>query len=364
MKKMLAMILALAMAVSLCACAGSGGSGSSGNSGSSSGSGSSAGGDSAATEDFTPVTWKFGNQHNSTQIATIIDKEIAEEIEAATEGRVQIDLYTDSALGDYTSVFDELMLGTVQMANITGVDTYGGLLNAAMIPYLLTDWEQCNVAYRPDGVIFGAVSELLEGLGVKLMGFVPEDFVGIGTQKELTNANVPGAEKGALIRVPMTDVFALSTMDLGFRTSSIAYSDSYAALQTGVVDGMDGNGALATCTAFGDVTKYFYNYQHLCEATMILISASAWNELLPQDQEAITKIIYDKCTEIPGRAQALEEEYMAKMTADYGIEIVNFTPEELEAFAASCREKVWPQLAEAYPDGFLDEVLADIQGNM
>lgn len=356
MKKAFATILALTLALSLAAC------------GSEPASPTPSAPDSpkssSSVEEFTPVTWKFGNQHNSTQIATIIDKEIAEEIETATEGRVKIDLYTDSALGDYTSVFDELMLGTVQMANITGVDTYGGLLNAAMIPYLLTDWDQCNVAYRPDGVIFGAVSELLDGLGVKLMGFVPEDFVGIGTQKELTNATVPNAEKGALVRVPMTDVFALSTMDLGFRTSSIAYSDAYAALQTGVVDGMDGNGALATCTAFGDVTKYFYNYQHLCEATMILISAQAWNALLPEDQEAITEIIYNKCTEIPERAQALENEYMEKMTADYGIEIVNFTSEELEGFAASCRENVWPQLAQAYPDGFLDKVLADIQNNM
>ena len=350
MKRIFALIFAFAMAMSLVACGGNDASTS----------------DNTETdpEDFTPVTWKFGNQHNSLQIATIIDQEIVEEIEAATEGRVQIELYTDSALGDYTSVFDELMLGTVQMANITGVDTYGGLLNAAMIPYLLTDWDQCNIAYRPDGVIFREVSNLLDGLGVKLMGFVPEDFVGIGSQVELTNANIPGAEKGALIRVPMTDVFALSCMDLGFRTSSISYSDSYAALQTGVVDGMDGNGALATCTAFGDVTNYFYNYQHLCEATMILISASAWDELLPQDQEAITEIIQNKCMEVPERAKALEEEYMEKMTSEYGIEIVNFTPEEMEAFAASCRENVWPQLAEAYPEGFLDEVLADIQNNM
>ena len=356
MKRFFAFVLALAMMLPLVACGGTDTSSDSG--------GDSSGAAAGSTEDFTPVVWKFGNQHNSTQIATVIDKEIVEEIEAATEGRVQIDLYTDSALGDYTSVFDELMLGTVQMANITGVDTYGGLLNAAMIPYLLTDWDQCNVAYRPDGVIFREVSGLLDGLGVKLMGFVPEDFVGIGSQVELTNANVPGAEKGALIRVPMTDVFALSCMDLGFRTSSIAYSDSYAALQTGVVDGMDGNGALATCTAFGDVTKYFYNYQHLCEATMILISAAAWDELLPQDQEAITEIIQNKCAEVPERAKALEQEYMDKMVADYGIEIVNFTPEEMEAFAESCRKNVWPQLAEAYPEGFLDEVLADLENNL
>lgn len=354
-RKLSTLILTFALALSLAACGGQADPTPPAQSAS-----INSGGDDVSA--FTPVTWKFGNQHNAQQIATVIDKELVEEIEAATEGRVKIELYTDSALGDYTSVFDELMLNTVQMAHITGVDTYDGRLNAAMIPYLMTDWDQCNRAYRADGYIFSQVSEVLDGLGIRLMGFCPEDFVGIGTQKAATAANVPGVEKDILCRVPMLDVFALSTKDLGFRCSSIAYSDSYAALQTGVVEGMDGNGALATCTAFGDVTKYFYDYKHLCESTMILISAQAWEQLLPQDQEAITKIIYAKCEEIPARAEALENEYMEKMKTDYNIEIVRFTDEELNAFAESCRENVWPQLAKSYPEGFLDNILADIQG--
>ena len=352
MKKTISILLMLAMVCGMIACAPMPGtSGQNGKSQSAQ----------VAPEDFEPVVWKFGNQHASTQIATIIDKELEQEIEEATEGRVQIELYTDSALGDYISVFDELMLNTVQMAHITGNDTYDGRLNSAMIPYLLTDWSQCNHAYRPDGFIFSQVQEVCQGLGIRLMGFCPEDFVGIGSQKAVTNANVPHEEKGILCRVPMTDVFALSTKDLGFRVSSIAYSDSYAALQTGVVDGMDGNGALATCTAFGDVTKYFYDYRHLCEATMILISQSAWDQILEQDQEAITNIIYKKCEEIPERAKALEDEYMEKMTSEFGIEIVHFTDEEYEAFAESCRENVWLQLAENYPEGYLDKVLEDIE---
>lgn len=307
------------------------------------------------------VTWKFGNQHNSTQIATIIDKEIAEEIEQATEGRVKIELYTDSSLGDYTSIFDELMLNTVQMANITGVDTYDARLNAAMIPYLMTSYEQCNHAYRPDGFIFSQVSEVLEGLNIRLMGFVPEDFVGIGTRKKIVDPEIPGKEKGILCRVPMLDVFALSTKDLGFRVSSIAYSDAYAALQTGVVDGMDGNGFLATCTAFGDVINYFYDYRHLCEATMILISQEAWDGISKTDQDIISEIIYKKCQEIPKRAEKLENEYMEKMKEEYGIEIIRFTKEELESFAESCRKNVWPELAKSFPEGFLEELLKDIK---
>lgn len=43
--------------------------------------------------------------------------------------------------------------------------------------------------------------------------------------------------------------------------------------------------------------------------------------------------------------------------------MIYFTDEEKKAFAADCREKVWPQLNDLYGEQFLNELLADIQGN-
>lgn len=310
--------------------------------------------------DFTPVVWKMGNQHNSEQTATILDKELVEEIAEATEGRVTIELYTDSSLGDYTSVFDELMLGTVQMAHITGVDSYDARVSCAMIPYLATTYEECEKAYRPDGYLYTQTKEALSALNIRLMGLFPEGFVGIGCQKEVKDPAAVGVEKNALIRVPMLDVFALSTKDLGYRVSSIPYADSYAALQTGVVDGMDGNGLLATYVAFRDVTKYFYDYRHLQEATMIMVNNDAFNALLPQDQEAISNIITAKCKKALEVADGNENLYKEKLT-EFGIEVVEFTEEEYAAFVDSCRKNVWPELAKNYPEGFFDNVLADLE---
>jgi hypothetical protein len=47
--------------------------------------------------------------------------------------------------------------------------------------------------------------------------------------------------------------------------------------------------------------------------------------------------------------------------SEKGIEVIEFSDEELATFAESCRENVWPQLAKNYPKGFLDNVLADIE---
>lgn len=112
------------MVVSMSACGGSKDAGSSGDSS------NAASGDSS----FTPITLKMGNQHNSDSVANKLDQEMCDRIKEATEGRVTVELYSDSALGDYTNVFDELMLGSVDVAHISPVESDDARVSATMLP--------------------------------------------------------------------------------------------------------------------------------------------------------------------------------------------------------------------------------------
>ena len=142
-------------------------------------------------------------------------------------------------------------------------------------------------------------------LGMELMGFFCEGFDGVGTQKPVTNAAEVGADKGVLIRVPAMETFNQCNLMLGFRTTSIPYSDTYTGIQTGLADGASGVPANLFYLNFRDVIKYFYDYQQVQEATSILINKAAFDSLLPEDQEAIRTIIQNKCAEsyklAPGR---------------------------------------------------------------
>ena len=124
-KKLMAMILAAAMVVSMSACGGSKDASSNGDSS------NAASGDSSS---FTPITLKMGNQHNSDSVANKLDQEMCDRIKEATEGRVTVELYSDSALGDYTNVFDELMLGSVDVEHISPVESYDARVSATMLP--------------------------------------------------------------------------------------------------------------------------------------------------------------------------------------------------------------------------------------
>ncbi len=349
--------LCLAASFAMTACGGSSsGSANSGGENQAAESGA-ASGDSSS---FEPVTLRMANQHSSDTIANQLDQEMCERIAEETDGRITIELYSDSALGDYTNVFDELMVGTIDVAHITPVETYDSRVSASMIPYLSFNYDQLLQVYAEDGYLFTQVSDALSNLGIHLSGIFCEGFNGVGSMSELTNPTTPGADKGIICRSPMTNVYSLCLQDMGFRVSSIAYSDTYTAMQTGVVGGLAGGTAQVNYLTFRDLIKAFYDYRYIQEATLIMFNQDLWNSFLPEDQETIAAIVRETCEKAAQMAEESNNDYMSKLQEE-GIEVVTFTDDELNAFAESCRANVWPQLEENYPEGFLEGIEESLQ---
>ncbi|MEA5011981.1 MAG: TRAP transporter substrate-binding protein DctP [Angelakisella sp.] len=347
-RKALAVLLTVFMMLGMIACGGK--------------TASPASGESSLEATFTPVVWRMANQHPEGSIAAVADQEVCDAIEKATEGRVKVTLYTNNALGDYLSVFDEIMVGSIEMGHISTNEAYDARLLGTFLPYLATGYNQLPKLYSPEGYLFKTLhDDIYSKLGIELMGFFCEGFDGICSMVELKDPAVIGAEKGCLLRVPGMQTFIECNLMLGFRTTTIPYSDTYTAMQTGLCDGASGVPANLGYLNFRDVMKYYYDYQQIQEATSYLINKKAYDLLLPEDQEVIRKVIQDKCVESFKLAQDDEQKYKDMLTAE-GITVVEFTDEERSMFAKACHEKVWPKLAQTFTQEFLDGCLTDAQG--
>lgn len=309
---------------------------------------------------FAPITIKLANQTNTENNECKADYELAEKIKEATEGRVTIEVYPDSALGDYSSVFSEVMIGSIGMAHTTMMETYDSRMSASMLPYLGSTYEELRKAYSPDNYLYQQVYEAGQGIGLHVFGFFCEGYNGMGTTKELVSPADPEVDKGIILRVPMMDVYNLSAQDLGFRTSSMPFSDTYTAMQTGVVDGFAGGAPQTNYNSFRDVDKYFYDYHQCQEATCIYMNEELFKSLLPQDQETITKIIQQICDESVDKAKTSDNEYKKKLS-DEGINVIEFTDEELGVMAEHVRSTTWPKLAETLGQDFLDNVKKSLE---
>ena len=187
-KKLFALMMAGVMLLSLTACGGN----------KTETPAASGGNEAASTEDFTPIVLRFANQHPGDSTATKSDQKICDAIAEATEGRVTVELYTDSSLGDYTSVFEEVMMGTIDMAHTTAVETYDARMSGSMLPYLGSSFEELAKAYDHDYYLYTTVSEVALGLGFRTFGFYCEGFTGVGTSYAVSDPATPGVKKGAI----------------------------------------------------------------------------------------------------------------------------------------------------------------------
>lgn len=310
--------------------------------------------------DFEPIVLRFGNQHPENSIANQADQRICDKIKEATDGRVTVELYSNNALGDYSSVYEECMIGTIDMAHISAVETYDARMSGSMLPYLGSNYEELRKAYSPDNYLFQTVSETALKQGLHTFGFFCEGFSGTATNRPVKDPDVSNVDKGCIVRVPSLDNFALAEKQLGFRTSTIAYSDTYTAIQTGTVDGTCAMPPNLVYQNFRDVTKVYYHYMMTQEATQIFMSQKTWEKLMPQDQEAITQVIQDECAASIDLAAEDDAKYM-DLLQEANIEVVEFTDEQRAAFAQDCRENVWPKLAKNTSQEFLDNILASLK---
>src|SRR5699024_2493607 len=65
------------------------------------------------------ITLKLAGMSNEEHPSNIALNELADSIEDKTEGRVKIKIYPSNQLGDWTTVYDEIMKGTIDMGLIT-----------------------------------------------------------------------------------------------------------------------------------------------------------------------------------------------------------------------------------------------------
>lgn len=148
---------------------------------------------SQAPEDFKPITLRYANQHSIDHTATLAAQAAAEEIHEKTDGRITFEVYPANQLGDWTQVYEEVMMGTIDVANTTVPETYDARANASMLPYLANSYAELDKAMGPDSYLAGKMVDIQAAQGIKFLGYSCEGFAGIGTSKPVPNPNEVGA---------------------------------------------------------------------------------------------------------------------------------------------------------------------------
>jgi TRAP-type transport system periplasmic protein len=285
---------------------------------------------------------------------------IKDAVESGTDGRIELDVFPMNQLGDYTQVFEEIRRGTIEMGLIFIPSQFDVKLELGSLPYLADDAMQLMEVLSPGSYVFDSIYETLDGLGVKLLRINGEGFIGIGATKRPAAPLDPTVDKDMLIRAAPLAVYTDTAGDLGYRTTTIPYADTYSAIQTGVVDGWIGGSANLNYHVFRDVIDYYIPYNALFDQTAFLINKDLWESLSAADQDVIMAAVNAEADKSFVDSANEDEEYMDMMRAE-GIEIIEITDAERAVLAEHVRENTWPNFVDKFGQATLDRVLDSVQ---
>ncbi len=281
-------------------------------------------------------------------------KAFAKDVKEATNGRVDIKVYSGGVLGDWIDIYSYVMQGNVDMALQPIAPTYDPRLNIAYyVPYMFTDTKEAKDGYKIGGWIYKLVSPMLKAENIKLISFYPSGWAGM-TATKIPPGWQDMKPNGMKIRVMPLKACQLTWKALGYVPTTIPYSEAYSAISKGIVQGESG-GPPHQGYQFRDVQKVWIQYNDFMEPYALFINIKDWNKLSKHDQEAIInaarKMDQKRWVELQQSAQ----EFLKKMK-DYGMTIIIPSEKQLQKFAKKVRAVVWPEMDKMVGKTVMDDV--------
>lgn len=305
------------------------------------------------------ITLKVAVQQNQDHETAKAVARIAEKVEEETDGGLILDLYTDSALGDYTAVFDEVRMGTIDMAVQSFSGQYDPAFEIGYLPYLFTNYDEASKVLGEGSDTYKMIQDKCDENNMVFMGYFAEGFVQVATKEAVDNMGDPDAKKSALIRCPAIESGRLAMECQNFKTVTIDYADLYTSLETGVCDGWMGGTAELNYVSFRDVINYLYLVNQQMENNAAMINKDVYESLPAEYQEILMNAVLEESAASFDRAKATDSDNIQKCK-DYGIKVVKLTQDELNALADKVRTETWDKDFESYGEDAKAAVYADM----
>lgn len=323
------------------------------------------GGDEPAATGDEVYKLRLGTISSTDYFLTISAQRYADAVYEATDGHVEITVYPSNQLGDYTQVFEEMMLGSIDLGWINISSNFDPIFELYYVPGLINNWEQAKSYLLDDDTwLSKTLQETCTKLGVTHLGNLACGFIGIGAAKmdPLPTMLDPTVKKSILVRCPDLLIHNETLGSMGFNTVTVSFADLYSALESGVCDATYGSPFASLYTNFRDVINYAIDYRFYFESYAAVMSNATLEKLPAEYQQIMKDLAKEECVREFDDCQAANEA-AAQQLLDYGVEPIYPTQEELDILTDYIRENVWPVLSDYIGKENMDALLADVEAH-
>jgi tripartite ATP-independent transporter DctP family solute receptor len=233
-------------------------------------------------------SYKYANNLPATHPLNLRAAEAAARIRQATGGRVDIAIFPFNQLGSDTDTLSQLRNGAVEFFTLSGVilSTLVPVASINGVGFAFKDYRQVWAAM--DGRLGAFVRAEIARRG--LLAFdTPWD----NGYRQITSATrpirTPEDLNGFKIRVPLSPLWTSLFKAFGASPTSVNFSETYAALQTRLVDGQENPLAVIDTAKLYEVQKYLSVTNHMWDGFWFLANRRAFEALPGEAQDIVQR---------------------------------------------------------------------------
>lgn len=262
----------------------------------------------------------------------------------AQQSSYNVEYHPGGDLGDWTSQFEQAMQGVIPMTMTYGASEFDGRLDLTWLGYVVDSWDSARKAYGPNGPMLDVYNKILAENDLVALGLIPAGFGSITIRKGVGKVptNFPDDATGIKMRVVPTPLAIERFKNWGFSAVPMPFAELYTGLQLGTVDGR-AFGPAVEIWQMRDVLESYILTRDYFEHAFWLVNKQWWDDL-PADERKKMRAAADQTLEWAwNEAERIDSDYLNKVR-DYGIEIVELKPQELEKAKKTLYAHEWPYM--------------------
>jgi len=281
----------------------------------------------------------------------VVFDEFAKRVVKYSGGKIKPEVHPSGELGGDDQLLQSLKLGTVDLASAS-TGNMGAMTKALLwadLPYILVSRAGMEKVFTDPQIAAKLSSEIERDVGTKVLGYLQAGGYRM-LQNKRRPLKVPADAKGIKFRTTASPIDVALIQAWGGLPSQVAWSETFTAVQQGVVDGLNLQPVWTSLNGFGQVVKYATRNNAVMGLHCIQMNKKVWDSLSPDLQQAVQKAM-SEAIEIGNKTDADDEaKYVKKLEAG-GMVIYDPTPAELAQWRAAAMP-VWDKMA-----GQMDPVL-------
>lgn len=252
-------------------------------------------------------------------------------VEAASNGRIEVNIYTNSSLGNASEILLQCMQGVIECstAGDSDLSNYYPNIQVFTIPYVFDNrvdfYDFLDSAYAAS-----LFEDIAQNCGVRIISaFDNGGFRNFSNN--VRQIHTADDLKGLKIRCMQSASYITTLETLGATPTALAFSELYSALQTGVVDGQENAPLVMLDNSIYEQQKYYSLDGHSISPAFIIVNEQ-WLRSLPEE---LPEVVLDggKMAQTAARGTIGASEGLAlNLLTEKGVEVYAPSAEEKETF--------------------------------